>query len=129
MTPLSTQDVLDAIKAERRRRAIRTLASGGTLTLRELSERVAEAQYGAGYERKERKRVYITLYQCHLPAMEEQGLIEWDGSSNDEITATRRVDSVLDVLNAIENARRETNSTSAIGRVISAVTGTEGDGL
>lgn len=73
---------------------------GPTAELGTLVENVAATEYekeAPAVSRSERRRVYVSLYQTHLPKLEEQGLIEWDRETN-RITLVARgtVDAVLD---------------------------------
>lgn len=68
----------------RRRFAIQYLnrhANGEPVELRELAEQIAAWENGVGVEEvtyKQRKRVYTSLYQSHLPKLHELDVIEYD---------------------------------------------------
>ena len=68
------------LSSPRRRHAIDYLeANPGSTTLRELSEAVAEIETGQSPPpRAVRERVYISLHQSHLPALDKQGVVEYD---------------------------------------------------
>ena len=86
-TPLPT-DVVDSdtvfglLKNSRRREVLRFLrAEGGSSTLRAVAEHVAalenDCPVGA-ITSKQRKRVYVSLYQVHLPGMDRAGMIDFE---------------------------------------------------
>jgi hypothetical protein len=53
----------------------------GTVTMSDLAEQVAAWECGKPTERlgsKERKRVYVSLYQSHLPKMAEASAVAYD---------------------------------------------------
>ncbi len=79
---LTTTDVFDVLKNERRRAVIRYLHEhGGSAELSDLAEHVAARENETSVRRltsQERKRVRIALYQCHLPRMDAIGVIEFD---------------------------------------------------
>lgn len=108
MTQLDTQAIVDALSTERRRRTVRTLAADGEQLLRPLSEQLAEQTAGPGYDSATRKAIYVTLYQHHLPTLDDLGVIEWAGSSSDPVTPTQRLDTVVDALDALEHINEDT---------------------
>lgn len=69
--------VFDAIRHHRRRRTLRILeAEGGEATLREIAERVADVEYDDPDE-ADIKRVYVGLYQSHMPRLADAGYVVW----------------------------------------------------
>lgn len=77
----------DAVRSERRRMALSTLASvGGTIDISDLTDAIAGQQYGDP-DPQERKRVYVGLYQTHLPKLDDMGLVKFD-SDTGEVYAT-----------------------------------------
>ncbi len=81
-TALSTDDVYDILSNRRRRYAIHYLKqTGEPVDVSTLAEQVAAWENGKTPEElgsQERKRVYISLYQSHLPTLEKRGLINYD---------------------------------------------------
>lgn len=81
---LSLDELFDLLRNRRRRDILSYLdASDGTVTLDELAEAIAADENGIEPEQlssQQRKRVYISLYQNHLPKMDELGLIEYEKS-------------------------------------------------
>lgn len=80
--PLSEDDVFDALRAGRRREALRYLdANGGEASLGTIAEHVAAVENDiapAAVTADQRKRVYIALHQCHLPKLADLGVVEYD---------------------------------------------------
>lgn len=62
--------VYTLLSSERRQTILRLLAERGPLDKTELGDRMAEAEYGLHYDAQERKRVYVSIIQCHLPRLE-----------------------------------------------------------
>lgn len=76
---------MEAASAHRRRLVIDHLAdAGGGVELTDLAELVAAAENGvrvADLTSKERKRVYVSLYQTHVPTLESLGFVEYADES------------------------------------------------
>lgn len=70
------------LKNRRRREVLRYLAqSGQATTLDALARHIAAKENGIderALSSSQRKRVYIGLYQAHLPKMDDAGVIEFD---------------------------------------------------
>lgn len=81
-TGLSTEDVYEVLSNRRRRYAIHYLKqTGDAVDVSTLAEQVAAWENGksiAELDSQERKRVYISLYQSHLPTLEKRGLVTYD---------------------------------------------------
>lgn len=79
---LSLDELFDLLRNRRRRDILTYLdASDGTVTLDELAEAIAADENDIEPEQlssQQRKRVYISLYQNHLPKMDDLGLIEYE---------------------------------------------------
>lgn len=81
-----TQDtVYDLLSNKRRRFVISKLRSAdGAVSVSELSEAVAAWENGVEIDEltdKQIKRVYVSLYQIHVPKLDESGLVEYDKDS------------------------------------------------
>lgn len=74
--------VFDVLRNERRRLVMKSLEDqGGETTLSDLAEHIGGIENDKPPEAlnaQERKRVYVGLYQCHLPKMHDAGAIEFD---------------------------------------------------
>lgn len=80
---LDIGEVFELLKNERRRRVISFLKrqDDRSTTLGVLAEHIASLENDidvAQVSSSQRKRVYIALYQCHLPKMDDLGVIEYE---------------------------------------------------
>ena len=76
-------ETFDILRNQRRRDVLLYLVDteDGTATLGDLAEHVAAKENEIEPDQlssKQRKRVYIGLYQCHLPKLDESGVVEYD---------------------------------------------------
>lgn len=80
--PPSNEHIYGLLADRRRRYALHYLMQQGEpVTLRDLAEQVAAWENDKPIEElrsQERKRVYIALYQSHLPSMDREGIVEYD---------------------------------------------------
>ena len=83
---LSQAKLFDVFSNARRRQTVRYLKEqNGSCDLAPLVEQVAawENDVDTGdVTRAQRRRVYISLYQTHLPMLEDHGIVEWDPESH-----------------------------------------------
>jgi len=81
-TGISTDVVFEILSNTRRRMVLYYLRrSGGSATVQELAEQIAALENDVEVEdlqSQQRKRVYVSLYQTHIPKLEETGIIEYD---------------------------------------------------
>jgi DNA-binding transcriptional ArsR family regulator len=79
---LSDDLVFTMLSNQRRRYVIHHLKQRGEqVTVRDLSRQVAAWENGVGVEEldyKQRKRVYTSLHQTHLPKLDDAGVVEYD---------------------------------------------------
>ncbi|UTF52003.1 DUF7344 domain-containing protein [Natronosalvus rutilus] len=77
---IDPKEIHDILRNSRRRHVIRHLEARLTpVTLRELSERIAELETGESpAPRNVRESVYNSLHQTHLPKLDALGVIEYD---------------------------------------------------
>lgn len=79
---LSLDTVFGLLKNDRRRELLRYLRDHeGRVTLRDVAEHIAAKENGiteAQLSSKQRKRVYVSLYQVHLPSMDRAGVVEYN---------------------------------------------------
>lgn len=105
--PLSLDIVYDILKNERRRRVLRYLdESGGTATLSDLAVHLAAIENDKEEKlvsSKERKRLYVGLYQCHLPRMDSSGVVDFD-SDRGTIETTAQFPELFEYLDVDEEA-------------------------
>jgi hypothetical protein len=81
-TQLPLDHFFEILKNERRRTVLHYLSDRGeTVSLGELAEHVAAVENGttvAQVTSNERKCVYVGLYQCHLPKMDDMDIVEFN---------------------------------------------------
>lgn len=75
--------IFEILKNRRRRRVLHHLKEqeDGSIDLGSLAEHVAALENDksvAALTSGERKRVYVGLYQCHLPKMNDAGVVDFD---------------------------------------------------
>lgn len=79
---ISTDVVFEILSNTRRRMVLYYLRqSGGSATVQELAEQIAALENDVDVkdlESQQRKRVYVSLYQTHIPKLENTGIIEYD---------------------------------------------------
>ena len=76
-------DVVFEILSSRRRRMVLYLLRqrGDTATVNELAEEIASLENDVPVEEltsQQQKRVYVSLYQTHLPKLDQTGIIDYD---------------------------------------------------
>jgi hypothetical protein len=80
---VSRDDLFDVLSNHRRRYALHSLKQGaGTLSIGNLAEEIAAWENDVSIPEltaADRKRVYTSLQQFHLPKMHTAGIIEFDG--------------------------------------------------
>lgn len=90
--------VFELLTSPRRRAVICYLkTTGGEATRGGLAEQLAAAEHGvdpAAVSAQQRKRLYISLYQVHLPRMADAGVIEYD-EDRGTIELTDRADQLI----------------------------------
>ena len=84
-TTLETDDIFHLLQNHRRRNALRYLkaADEEQVRMRDVAEQVAAWENDTTVESltsDERQRVYIALYQSHLPKLDEEGIITYNQS-------------------------------------------------
>lgn len=79
---LTKDDIFSVLSNRRRRLVLHHLHRGsGRVSVRELSKRVAAWENGVEMEEltyKQRKRVYTSLHQTHLPKLDDEGVVVYD---------------------------------------------------
>ncbi len=78
----SQAELFDVFSNARRRQTVQYLKRHqGTCDLAPLVEQVAAWENDTAIDevtRAQRRRVYISLYQTHLPMLEDHGIVDWD---------------------------------------------------
>ncbi|RDI72888.1 DUF7344 domain-containing protein [Halopelagius longus] len=79
---LTKDDIFSMLSNRRRRLVLHHLhRQSGTASVRELSQQVAAWENGVPTEEltyKQRKRVYTSLHQTHLPKLDDTGVVVYD---------------------------------------------------
>jgi len=99
-------DVLfNALRNERRRDALRVLEEdGASVEFGELATAVAAGENdvpGSRLTEKQRKRVYVSLYQTHIPLLADTGFVSYD-SAGGEVQITSKGQAALEYLAVVE---------------------------
>ncbi|MCO8247104.1 MULTISPECIES: hypothetical protein [unclassified Haladaptatus] len=98
---LSEDQIYHLLQNERRRYVLRYLhGSNGQESMRDIAEQVAAWENDSTVQAitsSERQRVYIPLYQSHLPKLDEEGIIEYD-QSRGTVEKTDMADVLYDYL-------------------------------
>ncbi|MBX0294032.1 DUF7344 domain-containing protein [Haloarcula nitratireducens] len=81
--PLTDSELFDILKNERRRATLSLLFASdeASVSVSSVSEHVAARENDTTVDslgEQQRKRVYVSLYQCHLPKMDGLGIVEFD---------------------------------------------------
>jgi DNA-binding transcriptional ArsR family regulator len=87
---------------ERRRLAIRTLTELEEVSVSDLSESVASVEYGKDPQKlssDERKRVYTSMRQVHIPRLEQCGVVRYDGN---KVEPTKKNDELAQYIHELE---------------------------
>lgn len=91
---LTQDEAYDLLSNERRRSVITHLRERGEpIDVMELSRMVAASEYDMDPEelsKQQVKRVYVSLYQTHVPKLDERGVIEYD-EENGTVRLSERV--------------------------------------
>jgi len=81
---LEADDIYHLLQNERRRSVLRYMKGiDGPARMRDVAEQVAAWEYDTTVEQltsQERQRVYIALYQAHLPKLDKHGVIDYNQS-------------------------------------------------
>lgn len=97
-----TVEIANILRNERRIQVIIELKSAGEggLSVGVLADRIAENEDGPDFT-SVRKRVYISLYQTHIPTLDTVGVVD-SGRDRDYVTRTSRFDEVISALHRLQ---------------------------
>ncbi len=99
MEELTKDDVFEVLSSSRRRQILAHLhRHDGQADLRSLARDTAMEETGGSVEDDDVKRFYISLYQTHVPKLEEVGLVRYD-SDTKVVELTDRIKEVGRILN------------------------------
>ncbi len=105
---LSIDEVCHLLQNERRRNVLEYLRrTEDQVEMREIAEEVAAEENDTSVDQlhhDDRKRVYIALYQVHLPKMDDSGIIEYDQDRGTvrKTAAANQVYRAMDAVNGKE---------------------------
>lgn len=103
---LPLDQVFEILKNSRRRETLHYLQeNGGTATLSGLAEHIAAIENDTSVQQitsSQRKRVYVGLYQCHLPKMDSMDVIDFD-KNRGTIELSKNADQVRSYLGDSES--------------------------
>lgn len=90
--------VYELLSSPRRRELLRQLPSSEWMTLKELSESVAAAEAAVSPAPRDlRSTVYTSLYQTHVPRLQDAGVVEFDPTERRvRVVNARGVDLYMD---------------------------------
>lgn len=115
---LPKAELFDILSAERRQEVLRYLdRTGETVSIGELAEHIASQECDcdrAQLSSQQRKRVYVGLYQCHLPKMADSGVIDYERNRG-KIAPNERSKRLLKYLYLEEDS--ETKSEGLVHRL------------
>ena len=105
---LDKGEIFDLLKNSRRRSTIQYLRdNGGSAELKDVAEHIAAEENDTTVRQlssDQRKRVYIGLYQCHLPKMDKLGVVEYD-KNRGTIKLQESVTQLLPYVDPVEDGR------------------------
>jgi len=93
---LSKETIFSMLSNQRRRYVLYYLnRNPGSVSLRDLAERIAAWENDVDVDDldyKQRKRVYTSLHQTHLPKLDEAGIVDYDRDGGTITLANRATD-------------------------------------
>ncbi|WP_254767754.1 DUF7344 domain-containing protein [Salinilacihabitans rarus] len=110
---LTKGEIFEVLRNQRRRYVVQFLKQDGRpVELGDLAQQVAAWEYETtldGVTPEQRKRVYTTLQQTHLPKMDEAGILSFDADEGviEATDLTRDVSVYLEIVPGHEFAWRE----------------------
>lgn len=116
---LTKDEVFEVLSSSRRRQILYHLhRRGGEADLRDLARDTARAENVDSITDDVVKRLYISLYQTHVPKLEKVGVVRYD-SDDKVVVLTDRVTDIAHVL----NKEIEPNRQWSLYYVLLAITG------
>lgn len=113
---LTTSDIHEVLANYRRRTVIEILRDNGALEQSDLVDRVAARELDKPIQDinpAERKRVYVGLYQCHLPKLRDYNVVTRSKETN-TYRLTSDADDVLPYL----DGKKEGIVSTVVGKLI-----------
>lgn len=127
-TDLPLEEVCHLLQSQRRRAVLRYLARhDDPVRLGDMAEHIAAEENDVARDRltpEQRKRVYISLYQTHIPQLEDAGVIEYD-DDHTTLTGCPPADHLYEALLHLQkiatdhaNEENDTNEGTSTGRLL-----------
>ncbi|TYL40348.1 hypothetical protein CV102_01870 [Natronococcus pandeyae] len=121
MPTLSSDEIFHILQTNRRRDTIRyLLEEDGPVKMRDVAEYVAARENEttvAKLSSTERQRVYIPLYQSHLPKLDEEGVIEYN-QPRGIVRPTEQLDTFEPYIKATEDGASSLESQASSGPTV-----------
>jgi DNA-binding transcriptional ArsR family regulator len=112
---LKKDDLFHLLQNERRRRVLKYLSdTEGAVEMRAIAEQIAAWEQETTVQQlssQERQRVYIALYQTHLPKLAEAGIITYN-QSRGIVEETPLTDQVIQYLDRDDATNRAADTNS-----------------
>jgi len=106
MEEITKDEVFDVLSSSRRRLILYHLhRRGGKAVLRDLASDTAKAESDDDVDDDVVKRFYISLYQTHVPKLEEVGLVRYD-SDTKTVSLTDKIEEVEGILSTESDPER-----------------------
>ena len=116
---LSLSTTFELLKNRRRRETISYLIDhDGQSTLSDLAEHIAALENGievVELSSDQRKRVYIGLYQCHLPKLDKAGVVDFDKNRGTVVLRESVADQLVPYLQPSQQPPTEQSTGPAPG--------------
>lgn len=96
-TDLSEDEIFDVLRNSRRRAVIAYLLEEERASVKELTKQVGADEYDVDADElspEQHKRVYTGLYQCHLPRLDDLGVVDFE--KEDKVVSLRESASQLE---------------------------------
>ena len=108
-------EAISVLAVERRRTVVEYLDEHSPVEFRTLAEVVAESEFGPSYDSQERKRVYVALYQSHIPKMKDYDVITSEDKSG-HIRKGPEFETTVRYLRALQRVERQENPEASSPR-------------
>jgi hypothetical protein len=106
MEEITKDEVFEVLSSSRRRLILYHLhRRGGKAVLRDLASDTAKAESDDDVDDDVVKRFYISLYQTHVPKLEEVGLVRYD-SDTKTVSLTDKIEEVEGILSTESDPER-----------------------
>lgn len=99
-TEMPIGELFNLLRNERRRIILQILSDSGPLSRTELARELTAHETDGKREGQAYKKRYVSVYQTHLPALEEKGLV--DVTEDAVVRPTEKTDGVLQFLSKAE---------------------------